>query len=284
MNELQLYGRVISKEKMIAVATLLREKKELRNIPDTVTEKMIKTYLEQHTRTLDHIVRSSKIEKSEILPLIKSIRSKLRRMTGAFEESFDLSEAEKEEIFNLIKSQGPLEKFVAIAKYHHSLSEREGFLIAFTQFLYSGINAGDSILDIGCGLFPLLSFAKEIPAVEYHAYDISKGLTDFIQECAKSGKKKIHAISLDVSSEKISGKYRRVFALKLFDLISHKRVEELFDTIDAEEFYCSFSTITIAGKKMNQPRRAWFAKLIRRRNWTYEIREFENEIVYVVKK
>ena len=254
----------------------IKKKKELQGIDDAVVERELQNVLTQHPSWNDDL---SKPRSAIYALILKAVRASLRRKYGLFRTELlppDLSPQE-------------------LLSRHSSTKERLPFYQAMYQSIFNITGKPATILDLGCGLNPLSLPFMELKKVNYFAYDISKNEVDvlnkFFNSLPKNSLWKGKAQILDITDvEKVLGLPIAdiCFLFKVTDIVDrghgHKRSEELMKAIPSHWVIVSFPTHTMSGKPMTAPRRKWMEWMCARLGWSYATFEFENEIVYVVKK
>jgi len=257
----------------------IKKKKELSNISDQFVKTELEKYLKLHPR-ID--LTKINIKSKDYKIIITDLRAVLRRVYGLFRDD---KKNELEELLN----KGKIKDILAT---HSSTKER--FLIY--ERLYKQIFAitgkPKKILDLGCGLNPFSYQFMKLKELEYYAYDIDSKEIEFIKrhftvlENRNSffkGKAEVKDIINDVLP-----KVDVCFLLKMTDVIDrgkgHKITENLLEKVPAKYIVMSFATRTMSGKKMTAPRRNWVEWLCQRKEYAYEIIEFENEIFYIISK
>jgi|GEM_PF-3951610 len=218
---------------------------------------------------------------------VKSIRARLRRVVGAFEDGGDIPPVVVDTAMRALRGHQSMdelrESLLPLVTYHVSTHERKESIVPFAHALESLHPKRATIISLGSGIDPLLVFWwNELPA-SLHAYDLSARVIDVLKTLWKHTKQIVGDASvLDLNCRIPTGTYDVAWALKVFDLLPHARVEQLMASGLAPRWLVSFSSLTLTGKTMRQPRRAWFAKMCRRKGWTYTITEFPGELLYVV--
>ncbi len=261
----------------------IRKKRELRGLQEAVVEKELQKVLKQHPAWREALPNPRSAGYRQIMKLV---RANLRSNYGLFRPAklpLDVDFVNKAAVRELLGA-------------HVSTGERLPFYGKLYKEIFRVTGVPLTILDLGCGLNPLSLPFMGLRKLQYHAYDISEGevrvLNSFFESVRGKnnliqGKAEVQDIS-DVNAVRAMPPAEICFLFKVADIIDrgqgHKRTEELMDAIPARYVVISFSTRTMSGKPMTAPRRRWMEWLCRRRGWKYEILEFENEVVYVVRK
>ena len=234
----------------------IKRKPELSGLSDT----FVHTVAEKHLRG-GRIPASDRERKL----LLKEIRAELRLHTGRFHKKK--------------RSNSTLPELVDA---HVSTHER----MAHYDFLQGLIEeyAPNSILDIGCGLNPLLLAKK---GQTYYACDIHEKEIKIINEFFKKEQIGGNAFVADVRTYRQFPEVDLCLMLKLLDLLDIKgrtNAEALIKMVNARTLIVSFPTRKLSGKKMNRPRRMWLEHMLARLNYPFQVKEIDNELFYIVTK
>ncbi|MEI6849641.1 MAG: hypothetical protein WCK29_01255, partial [archaeon] len=145
-----------------------------------------------------------------------------------------------------------------------------------------------SILDLGCGLNPL-ALLDTIKNMEYYASDINENDLELINKYFRLNNIKGKAFVYDlrtIGSEKLPCADLCII-FKVLDIIEkkgHRLAEKILSSVDSKQFLVSFATRKLSNKPMNRPKRGWFEYLLKRLNYSFEILELGNEVIYIIKK
>jgi len=237
----------------------IKNKKEFSGIPD----KMILKILEE--LKLDNF---NNLNKKDEKIIIKQVRNELRKFVGRFKVS---SKTE-----NLIKQN----KISEILNLHYSTKERIEFYPKF-KLLLKKINP-NSILDLGCGLNPLVIANSN---VKYYASDIDENNLKLINLFFKKNKFPGKTFIADIRTERNFPKSDLCLILKVFDIVKmpHHEIESLLTSIKTKLFIISFPTVTLSGKPMQKSKRFWFEKILNKINYSFKLVKSNNEIFYIIK-
>lgn len=165
-------------------------------------------------------------------------------------------------------------------KGHRSFREREYKSLFEKVFLITG--SVKSIVDVGCGLNPL--FFKKF---KYYAYDIDLDVLEKVREHFVKNKIKggVYEKNFFVDFSYPKADVAFLFKiLRLIDFKGHKNAEKLLKSLRVKWIVASFSTRTLAGRKMNYPRVGWFERLLKRLGLKYEKFYWKDETFYLIKK
>jgi ribosomal protein RSM22 (predicted rRNA methylase) len=246
---------------------LIRKKKELSDISDSLVLESLNKYLTKHK------INPSNLRPSETKLIVKEIRAQLRNFVGQFQ----LSPKKKEKFLET-------EDFSSLLETHSSTKERLSFYPELKSLL-SELKV-KSILDLGCGINPVALATKEIT---YYASDINESdlavVSAFFKKNDIEGKVFAHNLREDNSS---LPKADLCIMFKILDTIEtkgHKIAESLILTLKDKCKYIliSFSTRKLSGKSMNFPERKWLEHLLTRLSIHYEIFKSDSEIFYLIK-
>ncbi|MBX4196552.1 hypothetical protein KW805_03115 [Candidatus Pacearchaeota archaeon] len=232
----------------------IKEKKELSGL----SSKIVEEELNKEIKGIDISVISEKESKV----IMKSVREKLRKLTGRFQYT-----SKKENILDA----------------HASTKERKEDY-PFLKSMLKDLNV-QSILDLGCGLNPL---ALADSSMTYYAVDIKEDELKIIHDYFKLNNIKGKAFFYDVRKIKDDlPKTDITLILKLFDVLEtkgHKLAETMINNIHSKFILISFSTKTLSGKPMNHPQRGWIEHLLARLNYEFKTFTTKNEIFYLAEK
>ncbi len=144
----------------------IKQKKELIGLADSIVFSSLEKYLQKYKINLNEI------SKKQLKIIIKDLRAELRILTGRFQKSLK----DKSKIF-------ASNKIERLLKTHSSTAERLEFYPELKKII-SSLNA-KSILDLGCGLNPLVLASSK---TYYYAYDIREDELFMIKEFFKKNK------------------------------------------------------------------------------------------------
>ncbi|MEK6926944.1 MAG: hypothetical protein AABX11_00780 [Nanoarchaeota archaeon] len=239
------------------------EKKELSQVSkDLVIKVLTKILSKQNLSNL-----SSKDKKL----FVKKAREELRDYVGRFQYP-------KERKSLLAKKN-----WEKLLNTHSSTKERLLFYPQVIELVYS-LNP-KSILDLGCGLNPL-AFAK--PGIIYYASDINLSDIEVVESYFEDKKIEGSVFPLDITSELPHlPKTDVTLMFKLLDFLEKKSKglsERILKLIPSKTIIVSFSSRKLSGKRMNHPQREWFERMCTRLGFSFEVKEFDSEIFYLITK
>ncbi len=290
---MELYATHISDEIIAALIKKIREKKELKNVDERWCREKIKRALAAHKKTREMLSRTHTFDEvkrnAEIKKLVKEIRACLRTTYGLYQCG------ETEKARQMLNNRSKVSLMNELLKLHVSTRERLPYYKKFFAELFQIVGPAPHILDLGCGYNPMaLPFMQPAPktyhAIELYYEDVAL-IKKYFNYLNARGWQTRHftAETIDLEKKQERGtlfkkQYDLVLALKLFDLLKKKTVEDLVKNLRTAWLVASFPTTTIAGTRMNVPRRGWFQKMLRRLGYAYTARTYENEMVYFIKK
>lgn len=252
----------------------IKLKKELQGIADEVVEKVLSSFLQRNPKLERKISESKNLEKSSAVEeCIKNIRALLRRASG----SFEIDNKDRE---NLIEQN----KIQEVLATHSSTKERYEFYNEIYDKIFAIAGKPNTVLDLGCGLNPLSFPNKE---TIYYACDINKDNLKLVKKYFEKNKIRGKVFLCDLTQSLNLPKTDVCFLFKVLDIIEtkgHKLAEKIITQLSCKYVVVSFATKTLSGKKMNNPKRIWFEKMLGRLNLKWNKFEVENEMFYIVEK
>ncbi len=164
-----------------------------------------------------------------------------------------------------------------------AIKERREFNKEVYEKIFCITGKPKKILDLGCGLNPLSFPYKEI---SYSACDVNLNTLKKVKKHFKKNNVNGKIFYLDLKDFNIKDKFDLVFIFKVLDIFNKRKkiIEDLFKKINAKYLIVSFSTRTIEGKRMNNPKRKWFENILKKLNLKYKNLRYFNEIFYIIKK
>jgi len=243
---------------------LIKEKKELRGISDSILDKKISDFISKKRINL------SNLSDKDLKLISKEIRLDLRLMHGRFQLNISKRKS-------LIKRKD----YKDLLKTHLSSKERISFYENISSIVKE-INPR-SIIDIACGLNPIALASKD---VEYTAIDINQEEIDILNDFFASEKIKGKALCLDATKLSFPSLHADLCLIfKFLDFISdsNRVAEDMLKSIDSKYFLVSFATKSLSGKR-RVSKRIWFERIVHKLGFSFKIYEYENEIFYLVKK
>lgn len=287
---MNIYNTPLSDDIIAGLVKKIKEKKEFKNVDDVFCIEKIRQFLLLNKKMREKCAlakRYDDIQRSaEVKMLVKEIRAFLRSSYGLFQRG------ETKQAYEILQTwQKKIPPINELLELHVSTKERLPYYKKFFTDIFQVVGNIKHILDIGCGYNPVaVPWMKQQPetytAVELYAEDVAL-IKQYFEKVTHKTKLEAHTIDVEKKEQRnglYHKKYDLVFALKLFDLLKKKTVEDLVRNIRYRWLAASFSTKTIAGKRMNVPRRGWFQKMLRRLGYSFTTLNYENELVYLVRK
>jgi len=271
------------------IVKAVKSRKELQTLDDQFVKDRVKRVLAANgviRKKMDDASSFAQFCRSkEYEELLKRVRKELRAVYGVFQIG------SRKKIIDKLRNSSLDEKeetIVEILKSHQSTSER----LPYYKNIYSTIcekTQPKTIIDLGCGMNPLAyhHFAQHPTII---ASDISQEDMDFLQECFDILKIPGKTIRLDLITEyeklaKLKGD--ATLLLKLLDSLEEAKRHisyKIFDNIKTPWIIASFPTKSLGGKKtIARAGRAWFERLLKRKEMTWETFSVENELFYIIK-
>lgn len=244
----------------------IKEKYELKGLPDTLIESVLDSYINKNK------IKDISSEKSRKI-IIKEVREELRRYAGQYASKSNIKNRQ-----GLVKS----ENFEELLSNHSSTRERLDDYPLVKEMIKQ--ITPKSILDLGCGINPVAIAQK---GVKYHAYDINHNDLDIVEQFFK-----IKGIDGDIHHKDIRSienfpKVDLCIIFKVLDILGSDRAKiskHLLQTIDSKFFLVSFATRTLTGKPMNSPYRRWFETILKFLKYEYEVKRTKQELFYLITK
>ncbi|MBM3231897.1 hypothetical protein FJZ21_00765 [Candidatus Pacearchaeota archaeon] len=243
----------------------IKEKFELRGLPDTLVLSLLEDYINKNKIKDIHSEKSKKI-------VIKEVREELRKYTGQYASKSNIKNRKTLIINNNIEE---------LLKNHSSTRERiEDYPLI--RDVLKRINP-KSILDLGCGINPIVIAEK---GIKYHAYDINHNDLIVVEQFFKINNINGDIHHKDIREETTFPKVDLCIIFKVLDILGDRRIgisRDLLKNIDSRYFLISFATRTLTGKPMNSPYRRWFENILKTLKYKYEVKRTKQELFYLIK-
>lgn len=251
---------------MINLVSKIKEKYELRGLPDSLIEETLKNYF------LKKKINFPKSEKESKL-IIKEVRAELRIYSGQYASKSNIKNRK-----SLIE-KGDLNELL---KQHSSTRERiEDY--SLIRRTISKLNP-QSVLDLGCGINPI-AIAEN--GIFYHCYDINDNDLEIVKDFFEINNIKGDIHHKDIRKEPVFPKVDLCIIFKVLDILGDKKYEitkELLEKIETKNFLISFATRTLTGKRMNSPYRRWFENILKNLKYEYKVERTDQELFYIIRK
>jgi len=241
----------------------IKEKKELSGLADIVIEEAVKDYTKKYN------IQLKTLSTKQIRTIVKEIRAELRLLTGRFQKT----QKKKIEFFksNQIKK---------LLETHTSTTERLDFYPELKKII-SSLKV-KSILDLGCGLNPLVLANSKII---YYASDIKEDELSLIKLFFE--KNNFHGRTFFYDLRKIKNNLPKTdlcLIFKVLDILqnNHTIAEKILKKVHCKYFLISFPTKKLSGKPMSYPRRIWFERILTNLNLHFKKFSTSNEVFYLI--
>ena len=240
--------------------------------------------------TITDLIRQESIVNNE-KAAIKSARKKLHQIIASYlgDPPYEKSINELTAAFQSLDEPTIRAACLGILSQHASTRERMMILDTFYSEIFKVSGVPKSILDLACGINPLTFPWMDLPlTVEYHAYDINTPRINFINQF------------LILSGLQPLGEVRDVLihppeihADVAFFFKEAHRLEQrckganrkLWQTINADWLIISLPPSSLDGKHtMTTRMRRLVSDVIKGTTWQVKEIEFENELVFCIKK
>lgn len=264
----------------------IKKKRTLSRLDETLVRKEIDKLLRENKKTREKIKQSSSfkdIERSkEVKQLVKEARDQINRVYGIYQ----VKDSDKAQIdIDELKKDKSEKTHKKLLEKHLSSKERVAFYHDFYKKIFEITKKPKSILDIACGLNPVSLYYMDLKDIEYTAIELNSWEVDIVNQYFEimniNGKAYVQDINLDQNFPKAD----ICFAFKIFDILENRTVNKIIRNLDVKYVIASFPKLTAKGKPMKFPRRMTFERTLKKLNLQdYQIIEFPNEIIYIIKK
>ena len=180
--------------------------------------------------------------------IVKSVKNKLHQISGSF-----FSDCLSREVKRLEKS-GEAD-YINLLKLHSSTNERLSFCTEFYDDIFGVVGSIDSVLDIACGLNPVMVGeylrAKEIRINKYIAEDIHLDALEVVKYYFDTAKYPIEIRSSDLLITIPDVTVDIVLLLKVLPLLEQQRKDyykHVINELNAKYIVVTFPTKTMSGK------------------------------------
>jgi 16S rRNA (guanine(1405)-N(7))-methyltransferase len=218
---------------------------------------------------------------------IKAVKNKLHQISESyFSGSFS-------RLFKRLERGEDID-FFELLKYHSSTNERLSFYEEFYDDIFNTIGNINSILDIACGLNPILLaqylFDNKININEYIANDINHIALDAIRYYSERNLPSIIVDSTDIILNVPDVKVDLVLLLKLIPLLEQQKKDyykTLINELKAKYIAVSFPTKTMSGKNvgMSDNYKKMFDDFLSAGDFkTLFTKNYNNELLYIISR
>lgn len=285
---MKIVRRDFPDELLQEILELVKKKKELSRVEDSLVQKEIVRAFEKEPKLIDKVLAKKKAPMQQIM---KSVRAELRRLYGSYNDKFLV----RNKIFSDYKKSPEEDLISDFFETHQSTKERMDSYDSLYSMIFRITGKPESILDLGCGMNPLSVSHMDVDKVRYFASDISGQDLEILQfyfdnDSRIDGSTKVIDLIEHKTKNVFDGlpSFDICFLFKVLEIIeqskSHKISEKIIIDIPAKWVVVSFPTRTISGQKMNYPRRGWIERMANRLEFEFETIELGNEIFYIIKK
>ena len=290
-----------NEEKISAVCTFVKKKKQLSGISDETIKNEMNRLLKREPNLEKNLSKAnlSHFEKNFYFrKTVKAIRKTLHKTHGVFqikglsERKLLLKELKER------KDKRDLKLHEKLLSTSLSTKERNAFYPTIYKEIFSITSKPRSILDLGSGLNPISFPFMFLKSLQYVATEISENEIAILNEYFElmkdeglNGK----AIPLDLKEKSALEEIGKISSvdlclmLKLFDstnLSKKKRyiwMENMIKNLKSEWLVVSFPTKTLSQKAMKVKERRWFELMLRRINLEFHKIEESTEVFYIIK-
>ncbi len=181
---------------------------------------------------------------------------------------------------------------------HSSTRERQLYYKEIYDTIFKKSGTPKTILDIGCGMNPFSIIHTPLQKITYYCFDLAEkdirllntffASTSTKKNIRSKATQTIHFDQTFLNNIKTI-KTDLCFLFKMTDMFdygtkNHKQTEKILTAINSKTIVVSFPTRTISNKAMNNPRRQWFERLLKRLHYTYDYFTIPNECFYIITK
>jgi 16S rRNA (guanine(1405)-N(7))-methyltransferase len=223
--------------------------------------------------------------------VIKSVKTKLHQITGAFIGEDDIKRADAL-LTGMNKDRGDIKDTVnKILSLHASSSERAGFVDELYRDIFSTSGSGGTVLDIACGFNPFYVMSRNYAAeIKYHATDINVKIIDLLNKFFRLAGVGGVAYASDILYRIPSDRFQNVFLFKIIPLLEQQRkgyVRQLINRLDSEFFTITFPTKSLSGRNCGMC--AFYSDFMRNSfpadKFEYCLaKEYSNELLFIIRK
>lgn len=270
----------------------IREKREIKNIPETFVKEKIRDYFLTNGDVRKRLEKEfdekgeSGIEKNKVF---KEVVKRIREEIGIVYSSFLTKDHSKKE---KILESGDMQRLLFL---HKSSRERTEFYKEIYERIFTW-HKPKKIADLACGYNPL-SYPIMTDTLgyspEYFACDLNPEDMEFLQEFFNRSDFPAKAKAYDLLDQKflqdpdlISSDM--VFLFKTLDSLEHVKKDiskKLLERLPQKKIVISFSTRSlVSGKMFRKERRNWLFNFITKKGWDHKTFEVENEMFILLTK
>ncbi len=292
---------IVSKQRIKELTTHLKKKSELKNIDDMYVEDCIMEAV-QDDKDMKTLLASDEPydrlqKKKTAKDFLKKVRSDLNVTYGMFKT------AQSKKVPKLLEqlsdtlashdafSKESIELHKKILKTHTSTYERLPFYKEIYEELWETTGKPASILDLGAGLNPLSYVFMNINNLTYTAIELSEDDCTELNEYFNimEGHSGLQGTTSHLNLLHVKNKFPQTdvcFMFKTLDVLEGVKMkvrENIFKHITSNWIVVSFATETINKKQIHSDR-TWFLNFLQHNKYKYKVKEWKNEVFYVMKK
>jgi len=239
--------------------------------------------------TIIRIVRSEIGKFNSEKDAVKSVKTKLHKITGAF-----LGEERIRQAYKLLESLSENtadELIYKILALHASSAERMTFTKEMYKDIFSVTGAEGPILDIACGFNPFCIPLMPEPAQnKYRATEINVKITELLNRFFALTGSSACAYATDIIYTIPDFYTHNVFLFKTLPLLEQQQKgysKILIDRLDSEFFSITFPTKTLSGKNVGMYKfyNEFMENCFAKNEFEYCLqKEYFNEILYIIRR
>jgi 16S rRNA (guanine(1405)-N(7))-methyltransferase len=247
--------------------------------------KSSKKYSSIHDETIRRICAEEQPKFNKRKEIVKSTKNKLHQISESyFLDSFsrEIKRLDKSEVVN----------YNNLLKTHASTNERLSFYKEFYDDVFDVVGNVDSILDIGCGLNPIMLGeyfgSKRFSINEYIAQDINLDALEAVKYYFDFFKCPVTIDASDLLITIPSASVKLVLLLKIVPLLEQQKKDyfaRVINELNAEHIVVTFPTKTMSGKMvgMTEYYKSMFSGFISASDFRVLFsKEYDNELLYII--
>lgn len=249
-------------------------------------------YAQLNTSLVEQIAREELKNQKNWRTALKTTRTRLHRLTGAFLSS-KIDYAHLTEKFEVINPSDPSELrklSKQLMMLHASTNERLPFLDHFFFTCLEPLGKVASILDLACGLNPLaIPWMPLKSDFSYFACDVIDPMVSFLNSFFANTNQAGTAFVCNLFQEIPSMHVELAYLLKLLPILDQIESDisiRLLESLNADHILISYPSKSLGGrsKGMKQTYHQHFQRITEGRNFRIQEFEFSNEIAYLLSR
>jgi len=267
--------------KISIVADEIVKSKKFSRLDKDFVVKVVKRFLSED---ISDLIEKGRYRSKKYKNFLKEVRKFLHDVYGVYQ----VKDADRKD---KILMKDSIEFHKKILHCHTSSRERKEHYEEIYKKIFSICKKPKRIIDFGCGLNPFSIPFMKLNNFEYFACDFVRKDLELVQKYFCYKKIRGKTILVDVFDKKFSVKNLPkadvCFLFKMAEVLdyfekNHEGMKRFLDGIRTNFVVVSFASKTVSGKKMNNPKRKWFEKMIK--EYRYDVFVVGNEIFYVIDK